>query len=102
MQQMNCNIIRDILPIYADGVVCQDTHELVSQHLAACEDCKKIFETMQTPLSLPIDSESAPLRTIRNKWTKKAIAIAIVAFITALATLSSVAYVLLFPSILFA
>lgn len=100
MQQINCNIIRDILPLYNDNVVSQDTYDLVSQHLTCCDDCKRILEQMQTPLSLPVESDSGPLRTIRKKWTRKVITSAIAAFSAALVILGGLAYILMFPAFL--
>ncbi len=41
MKEINCNIIKDILPLYVDGVVSDDTKEIVEEHLEHCEECKK-------------------------------------------------------------
>ena len=40
MKKINCNIIRDILPLYLDDVVCDDTKELVEDHLNVCDSCR--------------------------------------------------------------
>ena len=33
MKQISCNVIKDILPLYLDDVVSQDTREMVEEHL---------------------------------------------------------------------
>ena len=33
MEKINCNVIQDILPLYIDDVVSDDTKELVEEHL---------------------------------------------------------------------
>ena len=32
MEKINCNVIQDILPLYIDDVVSDDTKELVEEH----------------------------------------------------------------------
>ena len=36
--KINCRVIRDILPLYVDGVVSEDTSALVEEHLTECEE----------------------------------------------------------------
>ena len=42
-----CKIISDLLPLYAEDMVCEETAEFVKNHLSECESCKKDFETFQ-------------------------------------------------------
>ncbi len=55
--KINCNIIRDILPLYVDGVVSADTSALVEEHLTECEDCRQEAERMKAHMSLPDSGE---------------------------------------------
>ena len=41
MKQISCNVIKDILPLYLDDVVSQDTREMVEEHLESCDACRK-------------------------------------------------------------
>ena len=43
---MNCKIIQDLLPLYADGIASEETNEAVREHIAECEECGKIYEKM--------------------------------------------------------
>ena len=47
---MNCAIIKDLLPLYADGCCSDETAEAVRQHLADCPDCKAVYDTMREPV----------------------------------------------------
>lgn len=41
-----CNLIKDILPLYHDGVVSRESESAVKNHLTECEDCKLYYEKM--------------------------------------------------------
>ena len=36
----NCEIIQDLIPLYGDGCASESTKELISEHLAACSECR--------------------------------------------------------------
>ena len=40
MKKMDCDIIRDLLPLYIDDVVSDATKELVETHLKDCDACR--------------------------------------------------------------
>ena len=41
MSKISCHIIQDILPLYVDGIVSEDTKEMVEEHLRECEAAEK-------------------------------------------------------------
>lgn len=43
----NCNVICDLLPLYADKIASEDTNQLVESHFAECAACKKKYEEMK-------------------------------------------------------
>lgn len=47
MQRISCNVIMDLLPSYVDGICSQESAELIKEHMAACEFCRKSLERMQ-------------------------------------------------------
>lgn len=53
MKQMPCNLIKDLLPLYADGVVSAETAQIIAEHLAECPDCRAEYERMQQTIELP-------------------------------------------------
>lgn len=48
----SCNLIRDLLPLYCDGVCSKDSEEAVQEHISTCEECKKIYLGMQQSVSI--------------------------------------------------
>lgn len=48
----NCNIVRDLLPLYREGLLSEDSISFVENHLIECDDCKKLlnddFEILKT------------------------------------------------------
>ena len=42
----NCDIIRDLLPLYAEHITSEATNALVEEHLAECEACRAELEQM--------------------------------------------------------
>ena len=48
----NCDIIRDLLPLYAEHITSEATNALVEEHLAECEACRAELEQMEQPVLL--------------------------------------------------
>lgn len=71
MKEINCNIIKDILPLYVDGVVSDDTKEMVEKHLDCCEECKKELELMKQEISIPPEKEASLIRNFKKKLRNK-------------------------------
>lgn len=43
MMDRSCNIIRDLLPLYADGVCSEDSRKLVEDHISSCTECARML-----------------------------------------------------------
>lgn len=56
----NCDIIRDLLPLYAEHITSEATNALVEEHLAECEACRAELEQMEQPV--PVRPEAQPMR----------------------------------------
>ena len=39
-KDLPCVVVRDLLPLYHDGVVSSDTSDLIEAHLECCESCR--------------------------------------------------------------
>ena len=57
MKKNTCNIIRDILPLYLDEVVSEDTREMVEEHLQTCEACRREVKLMKADVVLPVNPD---------------------------------------------
>lgn len=94
-----CNIIRDILPLYVENMVCDDTAEFVKEHLAKCVECQKESGRLKEPEKMNTNADVAPLITLKRKlWKKKVQTISFTALlilalaISAFAVLSTPVY----------
>lgn len=71
MKRINCNIITDILPLYVDGVVSDDTKEIVEEHLKGCEECNKEYKLMKREVYIPAENEASLIKNFKKKWRNK-------------------------------
>ena len=62
--KISCEIIRDILPLYAEDMVSQPTRDLVDDHLAECEGCTKELEALRKPQKLPVETDATSLKRV--------------------------------------
>jgi hypothetical protein len=69
-----CSIIRDILPLYTENMVSDETREFIEEHLSVCNECKKEMEKMRIIDNMP-PSNTVPLKNIRKKLLYKKIQI---------------------------
>ncbi|MBR3356814.1 MAG: DUF4825 domain-containing protein [Solobacterium sp.] len=53
MKDITCEVIEDLLPLYADGIASEASRKLVEEHLKTCADCQKKLQRMQTPETPP-------------------------------------------------
>ena len=81
----NCDIIRDLLPLYAEHITSEASNALVEAHLAECEACRAELEQMEQPVPVRPD---APLRRIRAALQRRNIRAAIGTVLAALCALA--------------
>jgi len=81
-----CNIIRDLLPLYAENMVSSDTADFVGEHLKKCEACRTEYEESKETHPPQEISDAAPLLKLSRKLKARRIqTIALTAvFVTAL------------------
>lgn len=72
--EVNCNIIRDLIPSYLDGICSEDSKGLVEKHIAECNNCREsVYHLKKTELiSEKSDAmEIDYLKKIRKYYVKK-------------------------------
>lgn len=80
--KITCNIIGDLLPLYAEDLASEDSRALVEEHLASCPACRASLSAMgQTAPSLP--EEALPLANVQKalrgrRWATAVLAGALV------------------------
>lgn len=71
-----CNIIRDILPLYVEDMVSADTSAFVEEHLEKCAECRAELEDMKKSNGLEknnvsVEDEFMPLKAFKKKWYRQ-------------------------------
>lgn len=51
--EISCNVIRDLLPLYAEDMVSEDSKRIVDRHLEGCPDCRNSLTGMCDPVEIP-------------------------------------------------
>ncbi len=71
MNEMKCGVIRDLLPLYHDGVCSEESRALVEEHLEGCEACREELSGMDAPMpEAQENSEAETLRAVGRAWGK--------------------------------
>jgi hypothetical protein len=76
--KVTCNIIRDVLPLYVENMVSDDTSLLIEEHIEGCQDCTNYLNEIKTSGKPPIDTDVSPLLKIKSTLRKKKIKTAII------------------------
>lgn len=66
-KKTECNIIKDLLPLYVDGVVSEESKKLVDEHLQDCETCKQEYEKAKENIVMQVNNDMKPLKRIKKK-----------------------------------
>lgn len=49
MNEISCDLCMDLIPLVRDGVASQDSVQAVQKHIAACEDCRELLQSLPPP-----------------------------------------------------
>ena len=73
---MKCDIIKDLLPSYIEGLTSETSNEEIEKHLAACEECRTFHQEMTGEIIevLPVTEkkELDYLKKVRKNYIRKA------------------------------
>ena len=65
---MDCNVIKDLLPLYIDDCCSEESARIVKEHINSCHECKSLYESMNTPSEIGLNA-SAPVSLRRiSDW----------------------------------
>lgn len=57
-----CGLIRDLIPLYRDGVCGEESKHIVEEHLQTCGECREVCEQLENSLSEQLQAEQALMR----------------------------------------
>ena len=64
--EISCDIIRDLLPLYAEDLVSEDSRKLVDEHLCGCDPCTRQLAVMKKAAQLPVEVDTRALKRVGN------------------------------------
>ena len=64
---MTCEVIRDLLPLCADGVASQESCAAVEEHIRTCEVCRTLYESMCVPMEVQATEEADYMAVVRRQ-----------------------------------
>ena len=61
---MNCNVIKDLIPLSEEGLCSEESAAMINEHIKDCESCRMLYE------KIPMDKESAPVPDEKETFKK--------------------------------
>ncbi len=71
----NCDVIRDLLPLYVDGVCSAASRALVDEHVKTCPSCAKMLSQLQNTACEDSLRQEAAVVLAPRKWRNRAFAV---------------------------
>ena len=89
MDEIKCCIAKDLLPLYIDDVLSQDSASELRRHLQTCEGCSREYQALTQTVILPSAPEvqeenTRMLKKFKQDWKLKKILIAAISSILTL------------------
>ena len=80
----DCSIVQDLLPLYAENMLREETKEYVDGHLAQCEACRAELAALKTEDVTPASVSAQPLRDLKRQLQRKKLTAVLLAVALAL------------------
>ena len=68
-----CDLIQDLLPMYAEKIASDSTCSMVEEHVKTCCRCKEMLHGMQQDIVLPTDTDTGMLEKMGVGFRKKSL-----------------------------
>lgn len=66
---LDCNIVKDLVSLYKDGVVREETKRAIALHLKECEVCKQYYKSYEPIQTINIKTQSIPEYDIKKEYS---------------------------------
>ena len=103
---MKCEIVRDLIPLCCDGLCGDETRSAVEEHIARCEDCRRLLEAAGAKLEVPApeaydEEEARVLRGVKKRYSRirwRAVITAVIAAVAVMSAAGGLAYHFYWPT----
>lgn len=73
--KISCEVIKDLLPLYQDGICSDESRKIVEEHLQSCDKCRELFNNMNQKIDVSGNmdryEEIADLKKLSKKWNRQ-------------------------------
>ncbi len=70
--QKHCDMIKDLLPLYADEVCSEESRKAVAEHISGCPACRTMLEKMNKQLVVNVNTDIGTLKRIKRRiWIER-------------------------------
>lgn len=68
---ISCNMIRDLLPLYAEGMVSNDSREAVEEHIRGCPACQDVLAQLRQEPLVPTQTDTGTLEHLQQNIRRR-------------------------------
>lgn len=73
-----CDIAIDLMPLYVDDLLSENSKIFVKNHIDSCESCRKYYEKLSSEIKIPVSkevrfSDLRPIEYLKSNLSKKII-----------------------------
>jgi len=69
--KISCELVKDLLPLYMDGVCSNESRKIVEEHFAECDACKAEFQAMKNEFSFKCKDQNLREAEVVKNISKK-------------------------------
>lgn len=80
---MNCDIIRDLLPLYADNLISEAGRDLIDKHIRTCPACRRQRDEMCAPLEPETEDRTEQIMEMLRKKQRRRTILTILSIVLA-------------------
>mgnify|MGYP004573527621 CR=1 FL=1 len=52
MSKLKCSIVEDLMPLYIEDLLSEETKKEIELHLDECENCKEVYDELKKGVNL--------------------------------------------------
>ena len=69
----NCNIVRDLIPLYSDNTASDESRKFIEEHCRTCDKCNRILSLSKTEIdkTAHLDDEINSVGKVLKSRTKR-------------------------------
>lgn len=65
-EKQSCAVIKDLLPLYMEGLTSDETNQVIKKHLEECDGCKRLYHSLQQEIAGEKGREEETNETVKE------------------------------------